>query len=70
MSLAAAVALVGIDYDAFYALSIYFLIFIVWSAVSIVRRSKLKSNTVENVERLRRRYGWLIVFFSVVLHVF
>lgn len=53
--------------DGFLALSVYFVIFINWSLVSIWRRRSLNSNSIENVERLRRRKGWIIIYgFSAI----
>ncbi|WP_432767661.1 MAG: hypothetical protein HEQ22_09445 [Sphingopyxis sp.] len=46
---------------SFVFLSIYFLVFSIWSVNSVIRRTR-GSKTAENLERLRRRRGWLILY--------
>ncbi len=62
MALASAIALMNIELNAFYALSAYFLTFVIWSINSVIRRMRLSGNSAENLERLRRRRGWIGIY--------
>lgn len=62
MCLAWAASLIARESQSFLAISTYFMVFIIWSIISIFRRYRLNSDSTENLERLRRRKGWLVLY--------
>lgn len=70
MALAWSASVVPKTQHAFFAIGLYFTTFVIWSLVSIYRRMKLKSNSVENQERMRRRKMWVVIYSTQALCCF